>query len=130
MAQEIADSVVSGIPAARVVVVIATLVSGRRKIGSGYLLDGTRVLTALHCTVDDESGLPAIGLKVVRLTDGMRATVTVRESAPGLDVALLAVSGEPPWGAELPGGPGSVREANPGPHRGDQRRGGRVSALA
>ncbi|HEV2375455.1 MAG TPA: WD40 repeat domain-containing protein [Streptosporangiaceae bacterium] len=36
--------------------------------------------------------------------DGADAAVVVSDMAQGLDVALLAVEGDPPWGAELPGG--------------------------
>jgi hypothetical protein len=95
-----------GILVDRVVAVIAQTESGRTtRVGSGYLLDVTRVLTASHCTVDGETGRTAARLRVVRARDGAAADVTVSESAPGLDVALLVVTGEPPWGAELPGGP-------------------------
>jgi hypothetical protein len=98
---------VSGIPADRLVAVIAETASGRKRIGSGYLLHATRVLTAWHCTVDEDDQ-PAVSISVVAPAGAHKRTeveVLVRESARKLDVALLAVSGEPPWGTELPDGP-------------------------
>ena len=91
-----------GIWAARLVAVVASTQSGT-KVGSGYLLDATHALTAWHCTIDD-AGQPATALRVER-AEGGSAAVTVIESAQELDVALLEVSGDPPWGADLPGGP-------------------------
>ncbi len=92
-----------GIWAARVVAVVAETESGT-EVGSGYLLDAAHVLTAWHCTVDDAEQ-PATVLRVERAEGGNTAAVTVIESIPGLDVALLEVSGDPPWDAELPGEP-------------------------
>ena len=93
-----------GIPVARVVAVVADMESGKTEVGSGYLLDEMCVLTAWHCTVDSKTGQAAARLRVVRAADGAAAAVAVGEAAAGLDVALLTVIGDPPWGAELPGG--------------------------
>jgi hypothetical protein len=96
---------VAGIPAARVVAVIAKLDTGKTQIGSGYLLDATHVLTALHCSLDKETGRSATGLSVIRASDGATAAVNVSEASPTLDLALLALNPDSPWDAELPGGP-------------------------
>jgi hypothetical protein len=95
---------VAGIPAARVVAVVAKLDTGKMQIGSGYLLDATRVLTARHCTFDRQTGRAATELSVVRASNGATATVIVSEASPTLDVAVLAFNRDAPWGAELPGG--------------------------
>jgi hypothetical protein len=105
------------ISVARVVAVIAKLDTGKMQIGSGYLLDGARVLTAQHCTVDRETGRAATALSVVRASDGATDTVTVSEASPTLDVALLTCSHGSLWAAELPGGPvtfGKVDRAHTG----------------
>ena len=87
------------------VAVIAKTDTGRTQVGSGYLLDASRVLTAWHCTVDIRTERAAVSLKVVRPLDGADAAVVVSGKVPGLDVSLLVVDGNPPWGAEMPGGP-------------------------
>jgi len=93
---------VPGVWAARVVAVIAETESGR-KVGSGYLLDAAHILTAWHCTVDESEQSAAV-LYVKRAEGESTADVAVIESTSKLDIALLEVSGDPPWGAELPGG--------------------------
>lgn len=95
----------AGIPAARVVAVIAKLDTGKTQIGSGYLLDAMRVLTAWHCTFDRKTERPAIALSVVGASGGVTGTVTVSEASPTLDVAVLAFSHDSRWAGELPGGP-------------------------
>ena len=95
----------AGIPAARVVAVIAELGSGKWQIGSGYLFDAGHVLTARHCTHDKVTEQPAKALTVVWADGGAPVTVTVSHASPSLDVALLAVEGSAPWDADLPGGP-------------------------
>ena len=101
----------AGIPAARVVAVVAKLDTGRTQIGSGYLLDATRVLTARHCTFDRQTGRAATELRVVRANNGVTATVIVSEASPSLDVAVLAFNHDAPW-AELPGGPVTFGEVD------------------
>jgi hypothetical protein len=96
---------VAGIPAARVVAVIAELDTGKTQIGSGYLFKATHVLTARHCTLDKETGRAATRLSVIRASDGATATVTLNEASPALDVAVLAFDPDSPWGTELPGEP-------------------------
>jgi len=100
------------IPVARVVAVIAKLDTGKTQIGSGYLLDATRVLTARHCAFDRETGRPATALSVVRASDGATAADTVSEASPTLDVAVLAFSHDSPWDGELPGGPVTFGKVN------------------
>src|SRR5664279_3780877 len=86
----------------RVVAVVARLLNGLEQVGSGYLLDDRRVLTAEHCTRDKATGAAPASLSVVRSSDGQRAT-PVKVSAPsssgepsGLDVAVLHLD-DPPW---------------------------------
>ena len=57
-----------GIPADRIVAVVADLDTGQVQVGSGYLVTGRQVLTARHCTVDKRTGRPARSLRVVRLS--------------------------------------------------------------
>ena len=92
-----------GIPAARVVAVFAELDSGKVSVGSGYLLDARHVLTARHCAFDKLT--PAGALRVRRAADSTFATVIVKHASITLDIALLEVTGDPPWDADLPGGP-------------------------
>jgi hypothetical protein len=87
-----------GIPADRVVAVVATLDSGMIQFGSGYLLSHSTVITARHCTFDKKTGRDAVTLKIFRLSDGAAASVDVLASA--LDVAVLRVGGVVPWSAE------------------------------
>ncbi|HZM65486.1 MAG TPA: NB-ARC domain-containing protein [Nakamurella sp.] len=89
----------------RVVAVVARLVSGLEQVGSGYLIDDRRVLTAEHCTRDKATGATPVSLSVVRSFDGQSASVKV--SAPsssgepsGLDVAVLHLD-HPPWAEGL-----------------------------
>jgi WD40 repeat protein len=86
-----------------VVAVVAETEFGT-KVGSGYLLDAAHILTAWHCTVD-ETEQTAVALRVKRAEGENSAAVTVIESTSKLDMALLEVIGDPPWGAGLPGGP-------------------------
>jgi tetratricopeptide (TPR) repeat protein len=95
----------AGILVARVVAVFADLDTGQTEVGSGYLLDARRVLTARHCTYDKVTGRPATALRVSRASDGAIAVASVQEASSALDVALLVIPGEPPWGSDLPGGP-------------------------
>jgi Trypsin-like peptidase domain len=96
---------VAGIPAARVVAVFAKLDTDKTQVGSGYLLDARRVLTARHCTYDKVTGRPASALSITRASDGACAAATVSAASAALDVALLAVADNPPWELKLPGGP-------------------------
>ena len=86
----------AGVPADRVVAVIAELASGRVQWGSGFLVSGGRVLTAWHCTVDKDSGASPASLCVVRKADGAEAAVSAVVSSPTLDVAVLEL-GTRPW---------------------------------
>lgn len=91
----------AGISIGRVVAVIAELDTGLTQIGSGYLLDARRVLTARHCAYDAVTGRPATALRVVRASGGASAAVTVDAASPELDVAVLTPAGDPPpaWAA-------------------------------
>ena len=62
----------AGVPADRVVAVVAELASGRTQWGSGFLVTAGLVLTAWHCTVDkeSESGAAPVSLSVFRKADG------------------------------------------------------------
>jgi hypothetical protein len=84
-----------GIPASRVVAVVGDLRDGRIQVGSGYLVAGRRVLTALHCVLDRKAGSRVQSLRVVRLSDGAEASA--RLLAAALDVAALAVDEDPAW---------------------------------
>ena len=84
-----------GIPADRIVAVVADLDTGQVQVGSGYLVTGRQVLTARHCTVDKRTGRPARSLRVVRLSTGAQATATLFAAA--LDVAVLMVSDDAAW---------------------------------
>ena len=84
-----------GIPADRVVAVVADLDTGQTQVGSGYLVTGYQVLTAWHCTVDKRTGRQARSLRVVLRSTGVQATATV--SAASSDVAVLAVSKGSEW---------------------------------
>jgi hypothetical protein len=44
------------VPLQRVVAVVLNLANGREQTGTGYLVDGRQVLTALHCTRDRATG--------------------------------------------------------------------------
>ena len=92
------------IPAARIVAVFAELATGKTNVGSGYLLDARHVLTARHC-VYDKPTRPVRALRIRRASDGASAAVIVSHASLALDVALLEVTGDPPWGEDLPGGP-------------------------
>lgn len=93
-----------GVPADRVVAVIAQLPDGRSQWASGFLVARDRVLTAWHCTVDRQSKEPAVSLSVVRESDGRSAEVDLSRIVSchslspedDLDVAVLALAG-PPW---------------------------------
>ena len=86
----------AGVPADRVVAVLAELASGRVQWGSGFLVSGGLVLTAWHCTVDKDSGASPVSLSVVRKADGAEAAVSAVRSSPTLDVAVLEL-GARPW---------------------------------
>ena len=94
----------AGIPAARVVAVIAELDTRKTQVGSGYLVSATHVLTARHCTLDKETLRAATRLSVRRASDGATATAVLSEASP-LDVALLALHPDSSWDAGLPGEP-------------------------
>jgi hypothetical protein len=87
-----------GIPADRVVAVVAELASGLAQWGSGFLVTGSRVVTAWHCTIDKASASADTprALSVVRKVDGARAPVVHLVSSPGLDVAVLEL-GDHSW---------------------------------
>ncbi|MBD0692548.1 trypsin-like serine peptidase [Streptomyces sp. CBMA123] len=94
----------TGIPRARIVAVVAALPGGLEQVGSGYLLDGQRVLTAAHCTHDKKTGAGSQKLRVVRASDGASAEVSLVNgvvAAPSLDVAVLRLTNAP-WRADLP----------------------------
>jgi len=85
-----------GIPADRVVAVVASLRTGMVQVGSGYLLGPTAVLSARHCTLDKKTGLAATALRVVRLSDGAQASASI--SSASLDVTVLSVPEAASWG--------------------------------
>ena len=89
----------AGVPADRVVAVVAELASGLTQWGSGFLVAGGRVLTARHCTVDKESGVVPVSLSVFRKADGAAAVVDRVVSSRALDVAVLEL-GAHPWAGE------------------------------
>ena len=89
----------AGVPADRVVAVVAELASGLTQWGSGFLVTGDRVLTAWHCTVDKKSGAVPISLSVFRKADGAAAVVDRVVSSQALDVAVLEL-GAHPWAGE------------------------------
>jgi hypothetical protein len=84
-----------GVPADRVVAVLARLDTGRTQVGSGYLVSARQILTARDCTVDATTGRPARSLRVVRLAGGAPATATL--AAAATDVAVLTVAGDAAW---------------------------------
>jgi hypothetical protein len=84
-----------GIPAARVVAVVASLRTGMVQVGSGYILGPAAVITARHCTQDQKTGLPATALLVIRLSDGAQAPAKI--SSASLDVAVLVVEEAASW---------------------------------
>ena len=86
----------------RVVAVVATLRDGREQLGSGYLVSGRLVLTAEHCTRDKVTGEPTARLRVVRTSEGAEAQVAGVVADRGLDVAVLRLADDAPWGADLP----------------------------
>ena len=86
----------AGIPADRVMAVVAGLDSGRVQIGSGYLVTDRLVLTAWHCAIDNRTSQQARTLQVASLPGGTGATARILAADPDLDVAVLAV-GDPPW---------------------------------
>lgn len=86
-----------GVPATRVVAVIANLADGRMQVGSGYLLDASHVLTAAHCTRDKAAGQAEPGLSVVQARSSVRATASVLAMSSEFDVAILKVTGDPSW---------------------------------
>lgn len=90
----------AGIPANRVVAVVADLDTGYRQIGSGYLLGARLVLTARHCTHDTATGRPATALRVMRASDGASVEVTLGAAAPSLDLVVLTAVGDPQWAAD------------------------------
>jgi hypothetical protein len=84
-----------GIPADRVVAVVASLRTGMVQVGSGYLLSPTAVITTRHCTLDKKTGLTATALRVVRFSDGAQAPASI--SSASLDVAVLSVAEAASW---------------------------------
>ncbi len=86
----------AGIPADRVMAVVASLDTGQVQIGSGYLVTERLVLTASHCAMDKKTGLPATRLQVACRSGGPEATATLLAAQSELDVAVLAVE-DPPW---------------------------------
>ena len=88
-----------GVPAGRVVAVIAHLKDGRTQWRSGFLVTHDRVVTALHCTVDKESKTrqAALSLEVIRESDGAPANVTSWASSRDLDITGLGLDDPPPW---------------------------------
>jgi hypothetical protein len=84
-----------GVPANRVVAIEAALDTGKSQVGSGYLLTREMVVTARHCTVDKRTASPAVGMRVIRKSDGAHAPARVL--AATLDVAVLAVSEAASW---------------------------------
>jgi hypothetical protein len=92
----------SSVPVDRVVAVAATLRDGREQLGSGYLISGRQVLTAEHCTRDKVTGESAARLRVIRASDGAAAKVADSVSDRGLDVAVLQLADDTPWGSDLP----------------------------
>lgn len=90
-----------GIPLDRVVAVVARLANGREQVGSGYLVNGRLVLTAEHCTRDDETGQAALSLQVRRASDGKHAEAKIRAASQADDVAVLDLSSAVPWPADL-----------------------------
>ncbi|MFC0542155.1 bifunctional trypsin-like peptidase domain-containing/SEL1-like repeat protein [Kutzneria chonburiensis] len=86
----------AGVPADRVVAVLAELRHGRVQWGSGFLIGRQQVLTAWHCTIDKESGAEPLAVSVIRRTDGAQVAVADVVSSQRLDVAVLRLA-EPPW---------------------------------
>ena len=83
-----------GIPYRNVVAVVAALPDGREQVGSGYLLDGHRVVTAAHCVRDKATGRPVPGLRVVRATSGTSVPVAEFVASDVMDVAVLDLADE------------------------------------
>lgn len=84
-----------GVPADRVVAIVASLETGKVQIGTGYLTGQNTVLTALHCLNDRETLRPAARLEVVRRRDAARARAQL--SASALDIAVLTISYDSTW---------------------------------
>lgn len=88
-----------GVPADRVVAVVAHLNTGRVQIGSGYLITERLILTALHCVRDKRNGQLAKSLQVTRLSNGEELPAIMLAAA--LDVAVLTVSGDSSWAVPI-----------------------------
>ncbi len=76
----------AGIPADRVMAVVASLDTGQVQIGSGYLVTERLVLTASHCAMDKKTGRPATKLQVACRSGGTEATATLLAAQSELDV--------------------------------------------
>jgi hypothetical protein len=102
----------AGIERARVVAVIALLVGGQEQVGSGYLVGGRLVVTARHCTRDKATDAAAVGIRVIRASDGATAKIAdpVADviAAPSLDVAAIHLV-DAPWPTGGLPGPEYVR---------------------
>ena len=98
----------------RVVAVIAILANGREQVGSGYLVDVRRVLTAAHCTLDKLTAEAPSQLTVALASNGRSATVkrvrSARSGGAGIDLAVLDLA-DPPWISRLYHG--RVRKGQP-----------------
>ena len=90
----------AGVARDRIVAVVAELQDGREQVGSGFLIDGSLVLTVKHCTHDMLTGEPPRNVRVIRGSDGLSTDQIEVMSSQELDVALLELI-NPPWDVEL-----------------------------
>lgn len=90
-----------GVPLNRVVAVVATFADGTQQIGSGFLVEADKVLTAEHCTRHKNTEEPAQALEVMRATDGAEASVKSITASNELDVAVINLQ-TPFWNKDLP----------------------------
>ncbi len=84
----------AGIPLEYVVAVVAELDSGRRQVGSGYIIKANLVLTAAHSTYDAATKRVASAIKVIRASDGFESEANLEIASEPLDVAVLRVTAD------------------------------------
>ncbi|MEX5271543.1 NB-ARC domain-containing protein [Kocuria sabuli] len=88
-----------GVPLNRVVAVVTTFSNGDEQVGSGFLVEAGKVLTAEHCTRHKSTDEPAAIVEIVRATDSARVLSGTITASRVLDVAVLEVP-NPPWREE------------------------------
>jgi TPR repeat protein len=89
------------VPLQRVVAVVLNLANGREQTGTGYLVDGREVLTALHCTRDRATGAPPRSIRVKGATGGeIKVSPDDVTASEKLDLAVIRLPQDAPWDAD------------------------------